>query len=99
VQEVGIDLTPLLKKGKSAQKCSPHQNTSTMPQITPAKLYEFLEAKDYSELWCLPLFSPPYLCMIEDRIQAAIMAYAVEREPEMQIRMMSSVSFWFINSI
>jgi len=37
--------------------------------------------------------------MIEDRIQAAIMAYAVEREPEMQIRMMSSVSFWFINSI
>ena len=96
VQEEAVDLTPLfLKKGVSAQKVSRHQKTSTMSQMTPAQLYEFLEAKDYSELQHLLVFSPTNLSTIEDRIQTAIMEYAKGREPEKQVRMMSAVSFWF----
>jgi len=63
--------------------------------MTPAQLYEFLEAKDYSELQHLLVFSPTNLSTIEDRIQTAIMEYAKGREPEKQVRMMSAVSFWF----
>ena len=78
-------MTPLFffkKKGVSAQKDSPHQNTSTMSQTSPAQFYEFLEAKDYSELRHLLPFSPLNLCVIEDCIQTVIMEYAKGREPE-----------------
>jgi len=67
-----------------------------MSQTSPAQFYEFLEAKDYSELRHLLPISSSYLCMIEDRIQTVIMGYVQGREPEKQLRMMSAVSFWVI---